>query len=127
MFKILIIDECSLFRQSLQQILCSRFAGVVIETAGDKLDGWKKAGTLLPHIIFVDIHMQGETGRELVKTLKMDQPGVPLVVFTRYDLPEYQIAARQAGADHSLPRDNFTGDQLLRLVENILSGQDINA
>jgi DNA-binding NarL/FixJ family response regulator len=121
MFKILIVDPNDPFRQSLKKVLVNRFPSVDIQEAADGNEGLQKVEDFHPHLIFVEIHLPAETGLDLAGRIKADHPDIIIVILTSYDLPEYQTAAKQLGVEHMVPKDDWTGEDMIALVRSILS------
>jgi two-component system response regulator YesN len=126
MFKILIIDPNDHFRRSLKKILISRFAFVDIEEACNGKEGLLKVKTYQPHLIFLEIHLPAETGLDIARQIKAAHPDIIIVILTSYDFPEYQIAAEESGGAHLIPKDDWTGEDMIALVQSILSDLEID-
>jgi len=47
---------------------------------------------------------------------------VVIIILTHHDLPEYREAAYQNGAQYFLSKESTKADEILALVESILSG-----
>jgi DNA-binding NarL/FixJ family response regulator len=125
MFKILIIDPNDLFRQSLKNILMNRFPFIDIHEASDGTEGMDKVGAMDPNLIFLEIHLPAQSGLDLARKIKSDHPDIVIVILTSYDLPEYQTAAEESGVEHLVPKDDWTGVDMIDLVQLILSDKDI--
>ena len=121
MFKILIVDPNDPFRQSLKKVLVNRFPSVEIQEAADGNEGLQKVEVFHPDLIFLEIHLPTETGLDLAGRIKTDHPDIIIVILTSYDLPEYQTAAEQLGVEHMVPKDDWTGEDMIALVRSILS------
>jgi DNA-binding NarL/FixJ family response regulator len=122
MYKTLIVEDNTTFRQMLKEILYSKFPTMNI---AEEPDGNQLLSTLdafHPQIVFMDIRLPGESGLELAKKIKKNYPDVVVVMLTSYDLPEYRQAALQSKADHFVTKDSPTQD-FLALVESILIAQ----
>ena len=126
MFKILIVDPNDPFRQSLKKVLVNRFPSVDIQEAADGNEGLQKVDDFHPHLIFLEIHLPAETGLELASRIKADHSDIIIVILTSYDLPEYQTAAKQLGVEHMVPKDDWTGEDMIALVRSILSDLKLN-
>ena len=120
MFRILIVEDNTTFRQLLKEILLNRFASIEVMEAPNGTEGLRKTESFSPHLIFMDIQLPGESGLLLTEKIKKDHPETIVIILTSYDLPEYREAANQYGADHFVPKDSSTG-KFLSLVESILS------
>jgi YesN/AraC family two-component response regulator len=94
---------------------------VDIQEAADGNEGLQKVEDFHPHLIFVEIHLPAETGLDLAGRIKADHPDIIIVILTSYDLPEYQTAAKQLGVEHMVPKDDWTGEDMIALVRSILS------
>ena len=126
MFKILIIDPNDPFRQSLKEVLLNRFPFIDIQEASDGTEGMDKVETFDPNLIFLEIHLPAQSGLDLARRIKSDHPDIVIVILTSYDLPEYQTAAEESGVEHLVPKDEWTGVDMIDLVQLILSDQDID-
>ena len=121
MFKILIVDPNDPFRLSLKKVLVSRFPFADIQEAADGNAGLQKVEAFHPDLIFLEIHLPAETGLDLADRIKDDHPHTIIVILTSYDLPEYKIAADKIGVEHMVPKDDWTGEDMIALVQSILS------
>jgi CheY-like chemotaxis protein len=126
MFKILIVDPNDPFRQSLKKVLVNRFPSVDIQEAADGNEGLQKVEDFHPHLIFLEIHLPAETGLELAGRIKADHPNIIIVILTSYDLPEYQAAAEKMEVEHIVPKDDWTGEDMIALVRSILSDLELD-
>lgn len=91
--KTIIIDDERLARNELKKLLQQHSEIDVIEEANNVEDALEKINELQPDLIFLDIHMPGKTGFDLLATLEK----TPRVIFTTaYD--EYAIKAFEVNA-----------------------------
>ena len=125
MFKILIVDPNDPFRRSLKKVLDNRFPSVDIREASDANGGLKMLQGFNPNLIFMEIHLPSESGLDLARQIKQDHPEIIIVILTSYDLPEYQVAAEESGVEHLIPKDDWTGEDMIALVHTILTNLDI--
>ena len=126
MFKILIVDPNDPFRQSLKKVLVNRFPSVDIQEAADGNEGLQKVEVFHPHLIFVEIHLPAESGLDLAGRIKADHPDIIIVILTSDDLPEYQTAAEKMRIEHIVPKDDWTGEDMIALVRSILSDLEMD-
>ena len=126
MFKILIVDPNDPFRQSLKKVLVNRFPSVDIQEAADGNEGLQKVEVFHPHLIFVEIHLPAESGLDLAGRIKADHPDIIIVILTSDDLPEYQTAAEKMRVEHIVPKDDWTGEDMIALVRSILSDLEMD-
>lgn len=124
MCKILIVEDNAVFRQSLRETLVDKFPFLIIEEATGGKETLQKIDILPPDLIFMDIKLQGENGLKLTKKIKNTYPKIIIIILTNYNLPEYRDAAHQCGATYFITKSSSTRNQIVKLVESILS--DIN-
>jgi DNA-binding NarL/FixJ family response regulator len=125
MFKILIVDPNDPFRRSLKKILINRFPFVDIREASDAGEASVMVQDFGPNLIFIEIHLPSESGLDLARRLKSAHPDMIVVILTSYDIPEYRKAAAESGIEHLVPKDDWTGEDMIDLVQTILSNLDI--
>lgn len=121
MFKILIIDPNLPFQQSLKKLLNKHLSHINVEVAASKAEGLQKLETYLPDLILLEIHLSGESGLEVARRIKSAHPEVIIALLTSYDLPEYQKAAKDSGLEYLVPKDIWTGKDIIKMVESIYS------
>ena len=123
MFKILIVDPNAPFRRSLKKVLANRFPFADIQEATDGDEGLQIVEADKPDLIFLEIHLPAETGLDLAARIKSHHPDIIIVILTSDDLPEYKTAAKKSGVEHMVPKDDWTGEDMIALVQSILSGK----
>jgi DNA-binding NarL/FixJ family response regulator len=72
----------------------------------------------------VDLHLPGIDVLAYIRQIKQFNPDCIIIAFTQYDFPEYHTTVYQSGADHFIPKDTWTGEEMLKLVESIVSTKD---
>ena len=77
-----------------------------------------------PNLIFLDIHLPSENGLDLARRIKIDHPEIIIAMLTSVDLPEYKAAAEESGVEHLVPKDDWTGEDMVALLDTILT--DLN-
>ena len=97
------------------------FPSISIGEAADGKEAIEKFESHRPDLIFMDIKLPGENGLLLTQRIKKLDPEVVIIVLTDYDLTEYREAAYQYGADHFLAKASTTANEVVALVESILS------
>lgn len=120
MFRILIIDPNTPFRESLRKIIHDRFPTIEVQEAAAGAEGLRQLNTFSPLLIFIDIYLPDQNGLDLARKIKASYPEIIIAIFARFDSPEYQTAANDSGVEHLIPKDDWTGEDILALVESIL-------
>jgi len=119
---ILIVEDNANFRKALKEILLSKFPFMFITQAADGREALLKLERHRPDLIFLDIDLPGKSGLVITKEIKTIFPQVVIIILTHHDLPEYREAAYQNGAQYFLSKESTKADEILALVESILSG-----
>ena len=120
MVKILIVEDSTLFRTLLKETLLAQYPKMEISEASNAEEALKKMNGFTPDLIFVDIGLPGESGLDFTREIKSTHPGIPIIILTSYDLPEYREVAIKYQADHFLSKGTITKEQIVRMVKSIL-------
>jgi DNA-binding NarL/FixJ family response regulator len=118
-FRVLIVEDSTLFRQLFKETLHNRFPSVEIYEAIDGGEALRQVETIRPNLIFMDIRLPGENGLQLTQKIKARYPNITVIILTGHDLPEYREASSQY-ADYFFSKDSLTTQNIFTLVESIL-------
>jgi len=119
--KILLVDDHTLFRESLQNLL-SLHGYQVVGTAGDGLEALKKARRLHPDLILMDIEMPGCDGLAATRLIKAEMPDIKIVMLTVAQQDESLFESVKSGASGYLLKSS-RASQLLWHLGQIAEGQ----
>ena len=75
--------------------------------------------TFDPNLIFLEIHLPAQSGLDFARRIKSDHPEIIIVMLTSYDFPEYKAAEEESGVEHLVPKDDWTGEDMISLVHSI--------
>ncbi len=120
-FRILIVDDSALFRQSLKEVLHVRFPSIDIDEATDGEKAKQKIKTSPPDLIFMDINLPGENGLGLTQKIKVRFPSIIITLLTGWNFPEYREASIQCKADYFIFKGSATQENIFALVESVLT------
>ncbi len=126
MFKTMLIEDNSSFRQLVKNSLQDQFPSMKIIEAADGIEAFQKINSHPPNLIFMDIELPGENGLQLTRKIKADHPEIIIIILTSHDLPEYREAATQNKADYFFSKDSKTSE-IFKLVKSILLEKGFNA
>tara|TARA_B100000029_G_scaffold512146_1_gene608041 strand:+ start:467 stop:1144 length:678 start_codon:yes stop_codon:yes gene_type:complete len=116
-FHILVVDDDDRIRDLVKQYLEEN--DFLVTTAKDAIDAKNKLEILKYDIIILDIMMPGESGLDLTKEVKKNNP-VPIILLTAKGETEDRIEGLELGADDYLGKP-FEPKELLLRINNILS------
>ena len=126
MFRTLIVEDSAFYRQLLKEALNSRFPSMDIFEATDGEKVLQKIEALHPDLVFMDIKLPEESGLELTQKIKTRCPDIIIIILTAYDIPEYREAAYQYKANYFLSKGSASKEDILTLVDSILSDRRID-
>ena len=95
--KILLADDHPLFLDGIEKLLTLRGLEVV-GTACDGIDVLKKARTLKPEVILMDIQMPRLDGLMATRLIKAEQPSIKIVMLTMSENDQDLFEAIKNGA-----------------------------
>jgi DNA-binding NarL/FixJ family response regulator len=119
MFKTLIVEDNSAFRQSLSAMLNSRFPDMMLVEVDNGDEALKQMDKLHPDLVFMDVKLPNANGLDLTKIIKSGHAATTVVVMTSSDLPEYRQAAFLCGASYFVSKSATTEAQIFSVVESV--------
>lgn len=121
---ILIVDDEADIRQLVAGLLEDE--GHSTRTAGDAASALKAVAERRPHLIFLDIWLQGSSmdGLQLLEAIKAQQPDVPVVMISGHGNVETAVSAIKRGAYDYIEKP-FKADRLLLVAERALEASDL--
>jgi DNA-binding NarL/FixJ family response regulator len=121
MTRTLIVDDSDTFRQTLRNLLGSRFHLMTFSEARDGKEALQLVDAYHPDLIFMDIKLPGENGLAITKKIRSSHCQAIIIIFTSHDLPEYRHAASVNGANYFMSKGSSTIEGVFALVESIVS------
>jgi DNA-binding NarL/FixJ family response regulator len=119
--RILLVEDHAVVRDGLTHLLNAQpdmeVCGVA-ETASDAMQAVEKQR---PDFAIIDISLEGPSGIELLKDLKIQHPALPVLVLSMHDENLYAERALRAGARGYLAKKQAT-ETVLVAIRRILDG-----
>lgn len=103
--RVLLVDDHTLFRKGLAELLERNEQISVAGVAGSALDARKLLSELKPDVMVTDLHMQPEDGLSLLRQLQQDGNTIPTLVLTVSNAEDDLANALRAGARGYLLKD----------------------
>ena len=120
--KIFLIDDHPIVRQGLALLINREMD---LEVCGDA-EGAPSALAALemaePDLIILDISLNGPDGLDLLKTIRLNDPHVPVLVLSMHDEATYAERSLRAGANGYIMKQEAT-DRVLIAIRRILGGE----
>ena len=121
MITITIADDHAAVRSSLAKIL-QQEPDFNITEATDGAMLLQQLKEQKPDILLLDFLLPGQTGIELLATLKNDYPTLPVLVMSMLADDDYKEMLLKEGAAHILKKENLN-DEVLAAVKQVLAGK----
>jgi two-component system, NarL family, invasion response regulator UvrY len=122
MIRILLVDDHPVVRHGIRQILFEGLEEVIVGEAGDvataseriRKDGWD--------VVVLDLTLPGTSGLDLLKEIRRDQPGLPVLVLSMHPASQFARRVLAAGASGYLTKDS-AATELVTAIEQIHRGR----
>jgi two-component system, NarL family, nitrate/nitrite response regulator NarL len=123
--RVLLIDDHTLVRKGLEQLLLSRGVEIAASVSSGQ-EGIIQAQTLNPDIILLDMKMPDMNGTETLKQLRAAGVSVPILMLTMSRDEQDLQAALRNGAQGYLLKD-MDPEDLVPALQDALSGNNVVA
>lgn len=120
--RILIVDDHSLMRQGLKQILEIENDIEVVGLATDGEEALDKCLKLKPHVILMDINMPNMNGIQALRRIKDMGIDTKVIMLTIHEDREYLFETVNIGAEGYVLKD-AESDSLVRAIRNVHGGE----
>ena len=122
MIRILLVDDHSVVRNGLGQMLDLEEDIKVVGEASNSEEALQMINIISPDIILMDIKMPGMDGVRLTKEIKERLPSCKIIMFTLHG--DYLTQAIEAGASGYLLKD-IKREALTNSIRKVHSGQTV--
>jgi len=120
--RVLIVDDHPMMRLGLQQFLAQEPGIVVCGEAANATDALERIETCKPDLVLLDISLEGRSGLDLLKDLRIRFPELPVLVHSMHDERVFAERALRLGARGYLMKQE-AGEQLNRAIHDVLDGK----
>ena len=120
--RLLVVEDEARLARALQRGLTAD--GFVVDLAGDGLTGLRRAREGQYDAVLLDVMLPGLSGYELVKRLRAEDNGVPVMMVSAKDGPYDQVDGLDYGADDYLTKPFDYVVLLARLRALLRRGRD---
>lgn len=118
MINILIADDHAVVREGLKRIIAETSD---LKVAGEACHGQEVLDMVRTKhwdVVVLDITLPGLSGIEILKTLKMEKPKLPILILSMHPEDQYAIRVLRAGAAGYLTKDSAP-DQLVEAIRKV--------
>lgn len=105
MIRILVADDHLIIRQGLRLILETEDDFELVGEASDGAQALQLCKKLNPDVVLMDLRMPNMDGLTAIEKLRVEQPGISVVILTTFNEDELMFRGLQAGASGYLLKD----------------------
>ena len=120
----MIVDDHEVVRSGLKAILEPEGDLDVVGEAGTAMEAVQRVPHLEPHVILMDVRMEGMSGIEACRMVKNAHPEVNVLMLTSYGEEEAVMSAIVAGASGYLLKNVGRAD-LVRAIHVVAQGENL--
>jgi two-component system, NarL family, invasion response regulator UvrY len=119
--RILVADDHAVVRAGIKQILAGTSDIVVGGEASDGNQALNQARTAAYDLVLLDIAMPGMNGLEVLKQLKSERPGLPVLMLSMYPEEQFAVRTLKAGASGYLTKQSAP-NELIAAIRKVCRG-----
>lgn len=121
MTRILLADDHDVVRQGLKQILLESIPNAVFGDAPSGREALRQARSEEWDVVLLDISLPDGSGLDVLKDLRRDRPGLPVLVLSMYSEEQFAVRVLRAGASGYVTK-KAAPRELVAAVKKVLSG-----
>ena len=119
--RILLVDDHAVVRYGMAQLINQQSNLVVCGEEEDAANALSAIGKLKPDLVIADISLKDSSGLELMRNIKAQYRGLPVLVVSAHDEMIYAEIAFRAGALGYLMKGDAL-DKIVSAIRRVLSG-----
>lgn len=123
-YRIVVVDDHSLFRSGLINLIRDMASFQIAGQAGDGREALNVIRDTEPDLVLVDVNMPEMNGIQLVKSVRETNPSIRLVMLTISKQEEDLMGAIQAGADGYILK-NAEPEDLEEALRGVMADQSV--
>ena len=119
--KVLVVDDHTLFRRGIADVLARQESLEVVGEAVDGLEAIEKAKKIAPDVVLMDLNMPRCSGLEAIQALQTEMPQINILVLTVSETEADLFAAIKFGA-HGYLLKKAEPEELIHAILHIARG-----
>lgn len=127
MIRLLVVDDHAVVRSGIRHMVQETTDIVVADEAGSGAEALEKARRGGVDVVLLDISLPGRGGLEVLKELRLDGPGTPVLILSIYPEEQYAVRALRSGAAGYLTKDSAPEELILAIRKVAGGGKYVSA
>ena len=120
--RVLIVDDHPVVREGVRRRIDRQDDMEVCGEAETRADALALVASTKPDLVIVDLGLKDSSGLELIKDIKVREPGLPMLVLSMQDEAVYAERALKAGAGGYVMKHEAT-DKVVLAARQVLAGK----
>jgi DNA-binding NarL/FixJ family response regulator len=120
--RLLVVDDHPLLRDSLIKLVCSEKDIVCCGEADNVADAKRLVEETKPDLMLLDLRLKSGDSLDLIKSMKVEQPELKILVISQQDEMVFAERALRAGASGYVMKENAT-EEIFAAVRRVLAGE----
>src|SRR5262249_24294736 len=116
--RVLLVDDHTLFREGLAELLATEEDLKIVGRAGDSVTAVRLAGSTSPHIVLLDVEMPYHPVRVTMRAIRNAAPKAHILILTMHDEPCLVHQVLTAGA-HGVLMQSATREELVGAIRAV--------
>ncbi|PYL09130.1 MAG: DNA-binding response regulator [Verrucomicrobia bacterium] len=120
--RIIVVEDHPVLLDGLRQLIGSQPDLACVGVADNTSDAKRVVEQSKPDLMVLDLRLKAGDALELIKSVRVENPQLKMLVLSQYDELIFAERALRAGASGYIMKENAT-DEVLRAVRKVLAGE----
>lgn len=121
MLDLLVVDDHTIFRAGLKRLLSDEPDMRVMGEASDGAEALQRIRAHAYGVVLLDINMTGRSGLDTLAAIRAEQPRLPVIMLSMYEVEQYAVLALRGRANAYLSKD-VEAEELVRAIREVGRG-----
>lgn len=124
LIRIVIVDDHPIVRQGISSLLSNYDEFELVGEAENGGEGLQLLQTTQPDVTLLDISLPGESGIDILRKIRQQQPEAKVLMLTSYDDEDFVMDALHAGAQGYVLK-NVSDEMLVQSIKAVYRGERV--
>ena len=122
--RIMIVDDHPIVRQGISSLLSNYDEFELVGEAENGVEGLQLIQMAQPDVTLLDISLPGESGIDILRQIRQQQPEAKVLMLTSYDDEDFVMDALRAGAQGYVLK-NVSDEMLVQSIKAVYRGERV--